>query len=63
MRCHSSELYKEGLAVAVYNIDAETQVFRFKDEERTVPFLSVPQFDYKGWTCVAKWSDVIGRAR
>lgn len=57
--CNSSELFDEGLCVAMYDINPQAQTFRYRDQERTVRAFSVPQRDYKGWNCVAKWSDVL----
>ena len=57
-RVKSREVYSDGMAIAVYDINSGTQTFRFNDEELTVPLFSVPQGKYKGWDCVAKWEDV-----
>lgn len=56
--CQSSELFDEGLCVAMYDITNFTQTFRYRDQEKTVKAFSVPTKDFKGWSRVAKWSDV-----
>ena len=59
---HSSQIYAEGLAIAIYGTDPSKAVFKHWDEELAIPLDSVRWSYYKAGIRVAKWSDVLKAA-
>ena len=54
-----AELYDQGYAVPSYDINNNTQIWRFRDQTITLPLWAVPMVQLKDCAFkVAKWSDV-----